>query len=78
MAQVGHPKSGAIWVKVNGETKQSADLRDMSWNVAEQIEKLSQAFELFPGDLVYCGTPENVGPGWSATSSSATSTGSRS
>jgi fumarylpyruvate hydrolase len=62
VAQVGHPKSGAIWVKVNGETKQSADLRDMSWNVAEQIEKLSQAFELFPGDVIFSGTPDNVGP----------------
>ena len=57
------PEEGAsIWVKVNGETKQSADLRDMSWNVAEQIEKLSQAFELFPGDVIFSGTPDNVGP----------------
>ena len=34
----------------------------MTWSVAEQINKLSQAFELFPGDLIYSGTPENVGP----------------
>ena len=34
----------------------------MTWNVAEQIEKLSAAFELKAGDLVYTGTPENVGP----------------
>ena len=32
------------------------------WSVAEQISKLSEAFELFPGDIIYSGTPENVGP----------------
>jgi 2-keto-4-pentenoate hydratase/2-oxohepta-3-ene-1,7-dioic acid hydratase in catechol pathway len=30
--------------------------------VAEQIAQLSEAFELFPGDIIYSGTPENVGP----------------
>ena len=49
-------------MKVNGVVKQSADLSQMTWNVAEQIVKLSQAFELMPGDLIYSGTPENVGP----------------
>ena len=34
----------------------------MIWSVAEQISKLSEAFELFPGDIIYSGTPENVGP----------------
>ena len=32
------------------------------WNVAEQISKLSEAFELMAGDIIYSGTPENVGP----------------
>jgi 2-keto-4-pentenoate hydratase/2-oxohepta-3-ene-1,7-dioic acid hydratase in catechol pathway len=62
VAEVGHFKSGAITLKVNGVVKQSADLSQMTWNVAEQIAKLSQAFELMPGDLIYSGTPENVGP----------------
>ena len=34
----------------------------MIWNVAEQIARLSEAFELAPGDIIYSGTPENVGP----------------
>ena len=62
VAEVGHFKSGAITLKVNGVVEQSADLSQMTWNVAEQIAKLSQAFELMPGDLIYSGTPENVGP----------------
>ncbi|CAN5426042.1 fumarylacetoacetate hydrolase family protein [soil metagenome] len=53
---------GAIWLKVNGEVKQSSDLSRMIWSVAEQIAKLSQSGELFPGDIIYSGTPENVGP----------------
>jgi fumarylpyruvate hydrolase len=61
-SQIGHFKDGGIWLKVNGQTKQNANLSQMIWNVAEQISKLSEAFELMPGDIVYSGTPENVGP----------------
>ena len=60
--KVGHFKDGAIWLKVNGETKQNANLNQMIWSVAEQISHLSEAFELAPGDIIYSGTPENVGP----------------
>ena len=60
--QTGHFDSGSIWLKVNGQVKQNTDLKQMIWNVAEQISRLSEAFELFPGDLIYSGTPENVGP----------------
>ena len=62
VANVGHLKQGAIWLKVNGETRQSANIKDMIWSVAEQIANLSQYYELFPGDIIYSGTPENVGP----------------
>jgi fumarylpyruvate hydrolase len=62
VALVGHFTQGAIWLKVNGQTKQSADLNQMIWSVAEQIAHLSQANELYPGDIIYSGTPANVGP----------------
>jgi fumarylpyruvate hydrolase len=61
-AQTGHFTKGAIWLKVNGQMKQNANLSQMIWSVAEQVSKLSEAFELFPGDIIYSGTPENVGP----------------
>jgi 2-keto-4-pentenoate hydratase/2-oxohepta-3-ene-1,7-dioic acid hydratase in catechol pathway len=61
-SSTGHFKKGAIWLKVNGQMKQNSDLDKMIWAVAEQISKLSQANELFPGDIIYSGTPENVGP----------------
>jgi fumarylpyruvate hydrolase len=62
VAKTGHFTQGAIWLKVNGVTKQNANLNQMIWSVAEQIARLSQANELFPGDIIYSGTPENVGP----------------
>ena len=62
VARTGHFTRGAIWLKVNGVTRQSADLQQMIWSVAEQISRLSAAFELMPGDIIYSGTPENVGP----------------
>jgi len=60
--KIGHLKDGAIWLKVNGQIKQNANLNQMIWSVAEQISRLSEAFELAPGDIIYSGTPENVGP----------------
>ncbi len=61
-SKTGHLTQGAIWLKVNGQTKQNANLNQMIWNVAEQISNLTKAFELMPGDIIYSGTPENVGP----------------
>lgn len=62
VADVGHPEQGAIWLEVNGETRQRADLAEMIWDVPEIIAELSTYFELRPGDLVFTGTPAGVGP----------------
>jgi len=59
---VGHFNKENISLQVNGVVKQSATLAHMIWSVAEQIAKISSANELFPGDIIYSGTPENVGP----------------
>ena len=62
VSSFGHITKAAIWLKVNGTTKQNANVSQMIWSVAEQISRLSQANELQPGDIIYSGTPENVGP----------------
>lgn len=62
LESVGHVDKGRISLSVNGTIKQDATLAHMIWSVAEQIAKLSEANELFPGDIIYSGTPENVGP----------------
>jgi fumarylpyruvate hydrolase len=61
VAQVGHFRSEQISLAVNGVVKQKATLAHMIWSVAEQISRLSQANELKAGDIIYSGTPENVG-----------------
>jgi fumarylpyruvate hydrolase len=61
VSEVGHPEQGAIWLEVNGETRQRANLSEMIWSVPEIVAELSTYFELRPGDLVFTGTPEGVG-----------------
>jgi fumarylpyruvate hydrolase len=59
--KVGHLAHGAIWLDLNGVRKQSADLKDMIWDVPSQIEYLSTFWELKAGDLILTGTPAGVG-----------------
>jgi fumarylpyruvate hydrolase len=60
-ALTGELTAGAITLSVNGVIKQKGDLKDLIWNINETIEVLSKAWELFPGDLIYTGTPAGVG-----------------
>ncbi|MFC5358383.1 fumarylacetoacetate hydrolase family protein [Azospirillum himalayense] len=61
-ADIGHPDKGAVTLSVNGELRQKGDLADLIWTVSETISYLSGLVELQPGDLIYTGTPEGVGP----------------
>ncbi|MBB2487197.1 fumarylacetoacetate hydrolase family protein [Mitsuaria sp. WAJ17] len=61
-AECGPMDAGAITLSVNGVQKQRGDLADMIWNVAEIVANLSQFYHLKPGDLIYTGTPDGVGP----------------
>ncbi|GAB4167200.1 MAG: fumarylacetoacetate hydrolase family protein [Thalassobaculales bacterium] len=56
----GHPTSGAVWLKVNGELRQEGDLNQLIWKVPEMIAYLSAYFTLAPGDLIFSGTPSGV------------------
>ena len=57
----GHVVEGAIELTVNGETKQRGDIADMIWNPNEIISQLSAFEKLYPGDLIFTGTPAGVG-----------------
>ena len=59
---IGHPESGLIELSVNGEIRQSGDLRDLVNSPAELVSYLSSFYHLGPGDLIYTGTPSGVGP----------------
>ena len=61
-SSVGHSKAGWISLKVNGAIRQKGNLADMIWPVPEIIAALSRLVRLAPGDLIYTGTPDGVGP----------------
>ncbi len=60
--RIGHPGSGAITLSVNGAPRQSGDLADQIWPVPDIIAALSRLVALAPGDLIFTGTPDGVGP----------------
>ena len=61
-AEIGHPDRGRIELSVNGERRQDSDLANLIWSVPAIIAHLSTYYRLEPGDLVYTGTPDGVGP----------------
>jgi fumarylpyruvate hydrolase len=54
--------SGALELTVNGQTRQKSDIDKLIWNIPELIVDLSKFYHLQPGDLIFTGTPEGVGP----------------
>lgn len=54
------PARARLWLSVNGETRQDADIADMIWKPAEIIAGLSRVWELKAGDLIFTGSPAGV------------------
>jgi len=61
-AEIGHPRSAALTLAVNGQLRQQSDIAQMIFSVPEMLARLSRLFELKAGDLVFTGTPAGVGP----------------
>lgn len=61
MSDVASLTNGRIWLAVNGEIRQDADIADLIWSVDEHVSILSHSIALAPGDLVMTGTPAGVG-----------------
>jgi 2-keto-4-pentenoate hydratase/2-oxohepta-3-ene-1,7-dioic acid hydratase in catechol pathway len=59
--EISDPQNLNLRCFVNGVMRQSSNTAHMIHNVAAQIEYLSTAFTLEPGDLLATGTPEGVG-----------------
>jgi fumarylpyruvate hydrolase len=51
-----------IELSVNGQIKQNSDINLLIWNIREIVADLSTYYHLQPGDLIYTGTPDGVGP----------------
>jgi 2-keto-4-pentenoate hydratase/2-oxohepta-3-ene-1,7-dioic acid hydratase in catechol pathway len=59
--QVSDPHQLAMKLWVNDELMQDSNTNKLIFNIAEQIEALSNRITLHPGDLVLTGTPSGVG-----------------
>jgi 2-keto-4-pentenoate hydratase/2-oxohepta-3-ene-1,7-dioic acid hydratase in catechol pathway len=60
--EVGDPGNLRLSISVNGEVRQDATTARMVYGVAKLIEYASSMYTLLPGDLIFTGTPEGVGP----------------
>jgi 2,4-diketo-3-deoxy-L-fuconate hydrolase len=60
--EVKDPNNLDFRIKVNGETKQESNTKYLIFGLAKLISYASQAYRLYPGDIIMTGTPEGVGP----------------
>jgi 2,4-diketo-3-deoxy-L-fuconate hydrolase len=61
--EVPNPGALAMWLTVNGETRQRSTTANMVFNVARLVSYVSQFMTLLPGDVISTGTPAGVGLG---------------
>lgn len=59
---VPDPASLCFTCSVNGERRQTGDVRDMLFPPEALLVAISRAWALMPGDVVYTGTPAGIGP----------------
>jgi ureidoglycolate lyase len=59
--ELADPHALGIRCMVNGEIRQSSNTRNLVFDIWAQIEQLSQAMTLEPGDVIFTGTPGGVG-----------------
>ena len=60
--EIPDPDSVPLSLQVNGETRQSSNTSQLIYKCRRLIEFASAFYTLYPGDLVYTGTPDGVGP----------------
>jgi 2,4-didehydro-3-deoxy-L-rhamnonate hydrolase len=60
--EIPNPDVLPLTLTVNGEVRQKSNTSDLIYNCRRLIEFASSFYTLYPGDLLYTGTPEGVGP----------------
>ena len=60
--EIADPADLSLSLEVNGEVRQRATTRDLVLGLGRLIELASSYYTLLPGDLIFTGTPEGVGP----------------
>lgn len=61
IADVASLTDARIWLALNGEVRQDANINDLIWSVTEHVSTLSHGMTLAPGDIIMTGTPAGVG-----------------
>ncbi len=61
--EVPDPHNLSISLRLNGETMQQSNTRNLIFNVPQLVSFLSQGITLEPGDVIATGTPPGVGDG---------------
>jgi 2-keto-4-pentenoate hydratase/2-oxohepta-3-ene-1,7-dioic acid hydratase in catechol pathway len=59
--EVGDPMDLDLWLKVNGETRQSSNTANMIFDIKKIVSDLSEGITLEVGDVIATGTPSGVG-----------------
>jgi 2,4-didehydro-3-deoxy-L-rhamnonate hydrolase len=60
--EIADPGALDLQISINGDIRQTSNTRQMILSVAELIELASSCYTLHPGDIIFTGTPEGVGP----------------
>ncbi|KAH9180461.1 hypothetical protein EDB89DRAFT_1840157 [Lactarius sanguifluus] len=61
-SKVADPHNLNLWLKINGQIKQSGNTSNMIFRIPRLIQHISSIMTLEEGDLVLTGTPAGVGP----------------
>ena len=59
--EVKDPDDLRITCKINGEVTQNESSKDMVFNVSQLINQISAVTTLWPGDIIFTGSPAGVG-----------------
>lgn len=61
--EIPDPQNLPMWLDVDGERMQNGSTRTMIFAVDKLVSYLSHFFVLYPGDVIFTGTPPGVGAG---------------
>ena len=60
--EIANPDDVTVTLTVNGVLKQTADTKDLIYDIGRLVEFASSFYTLYPGDVYYTGTPQGVSP----------------
>lgn len=60
--EIADPDAVPVELRVNGDLRQQSNTSELVYGVKRLIEFASSFYTLYPGDVIYTGTPDGVGP----------------